>query len=145
MNPPPPPLPSADDEPSAGRTPREPLWWLLAMLGAAAIARVAMQWNLPLPACGFKRLTGVPCPFCGGTRALRSAAEFDLWTAFQFNPLVFLAGVAVFLWFGLWVIDRFLAKPVQPRIEARLQRWPLWWIAGGLVLANWAYLVRTLP
>ena len=145
MNPLPPPLQSADEESSPSPPRREPLWWLLAMLGAAAIARVAMQWNLPLPACGFKRLTGVPCPFCGGTRALRSAAEFDLGTAFQFNPLVFLAGGAVILWFGLWLSDRFLAKPVQPRIKAQLERWPVGWIAGGLVLANWAYLIRTLP
>lgn len=140
----PPPLPTAADDPPAPRSTNEPLWWLLAMLGAAAVARVAMNWNVPLPACNFKRLTGAPCPFCGGTRALKAAAEFDLWTAFQYNPLVFLAGIAVIIWFALWVVDRFRREPLQPRIERWLRRWPVWWIAGGLVLANWAYLIRTL-
>lgn len=138
----PPPLVTNEN---AERSSREPLWWLLAMLGAAAFARVALQWNVPLPACGFKQFTGAPCPFCGGTRALRSVAEFDLWVAFQFNPLIFLAGVAVILWFGLWLFDRFRARPIQPRVKAWFQQWPMWWIAGGLVLANWAYLIRTLP
>jgi hypothetical protein len=143
--PPPLPLPPVTEDLPPPRQRNEPLWWLLAMLGAAAVARVAMQWNVPLPACNFKRLTGAPCPFCGGTRALRSAAEFDLWAAFQFNPLVFLAGVAVILWFGLWLVDRCRVRPVQPQVKAWLQRWPVWWIVGGLVLANWAYLIRTLP
>ncbi len=124
---------------------REPLWWLLALLGAAAVARVALYWNVPLPACNFKRLTGVPCPFCGGTRALKSVAEFDLWAAVQFNPLVCLAGLAVVAWFALWVTDRFRTRPLRPRIRRLIDRWPVWWIAGGLVLVNWAYLIRTLP
>jgi hypothetical protein len=138
----PPPL-IADE--TDGHGSREPLWWLVALLGAAAVARVVIQWNVPLPACGFKQFTGAPCPFCGGTRALRSAAEFDLWTAFQFNPLVCLIGVGVILWFSLWLTDRFRARPIQPAIRAWLERWPLWWLVGGLVLANWAYLIRTLP
>jgi len=141
----PPALPPLGEEPAPARGLREPLWWLLAMLGAAAVARVAMNWNLPLPACNFKRLTGAPCPFCGGTRALKAAAEFDLWAAFQYNPLVFLAAVAVVGWFALWVIDRFRATPIQPAIRTWLGRWPIWWLAGGLVVANWAYLIRTLP
>lgn len=137
----PPPVPAKE---TADRRSHEPLWWVVALVVAAALARVAMNWNVPLPLCNFKRLTGAPCPFCGGTRALKSAAEFDLWPAFQFNPLVFLAGMVVIAWFGLWLIDRFLARPIQPRLRAWLARWPWWWIAGGLVLANWAYLIRTL-
>jgi hypothetical protein len=137
--------PRQEPEPAGGRGSREPLWWLLAMLGAAALARVAMQWKIPLPACHFKQFTGAPCPFCGGTRTLRSAAELDLWAAFQFNPLIFLAGVAVLGWFALWLIDRFRTAKLQPRIQSWFQRWPVWWIAGGLVLANWVYLIQTLP
>jgi hypothetical protein len=106
---------------------------------------VAMQWKIPLPACHFKQFTGAPCPFCGGTRTLRSAAELDLWAAFQFNPLIFLAGVAVLGWFALWLIDRFRHDKLQPRIQSWFQCWPVWWIAGGLVLANWVYLIQTLP
>jgi hypothetical protein len=117
---------------------------LLALIAGAVLARVALQWNLPLPVCNFKRLTGAPCPFCGGTRALKSAAEFDLWTAFQFNPLVIVAGLAVVGCFALWLADRFRTVPLLPRVRSWLTRWPGWWIAGGLFLANWAYLIWAL-
>ena len=127
------------------RSSREPLWWVLALLAAAAIARLMMQWKVVLPACNFKRLTGLPCPLCGGTRAMRSLADLDFGTAFHFNPLVVLAAFAILVWFAFWSLDRFRERPVLPRIKSRLRRWPVWWIVGGLVLANWVYLIRALP
>lgn len=118
---------------------------MLALLAAAAFARLIMQWNVALPACNFKRLTGLPCPLCGGTRAMRSLAELDLGTALHFNPLVVFSALAILGWFALWSLDRFLTRPVLPRIKIWLRRWPVWWIVGGMVLLNWAYLIRTLP
>ena len=72
MNQQPPVIP--EEPPDRGA--REPLWWLLAMLGAAALARVAMQWKIPLPACHFKQFTGAPCPFCGGKAWLKSRGGY---------------------------------------------------------------------
>lgn len=140
-----PALPSVGDQSPADRSSNEPLWWVLAMVAAAAIARMAVQWNLPWPACNFKRLTGAPCPLCGGTRAMRSVAELDILTALRFNPLVALGVVVIIFWFGLWLVDRVRAQPLLPRIRNRIQQWPVWWMLGGLVLANWAYLIQTLP
>lgn len=143
--------PALSDEPSIDRgigveqSSREPLWWVLALLGAAAISRLMMQWNVALPACNFRRLTGLPCPLCGGTRAMRSLADLDFGTALDFNPLVVIAAFLIVGWFALWTIDQFVEKPIRPRLKTRFQHWPIWWIFGGLVLVNWFYLIRTLP
>jgi hypothetical protein len=144
MNPPPNVSLETDEQPVRSSS-KEPFWWMLVMLGAAAAARLALRWDLPLPACGFKRLTGLPCPLCGGTRAMRSLADLHFATAFRFNPLVVLTAFAIVGWFVLWWTDRFREEPVVPQIKNCLQRWPVWWMVGGLVLVNWGYLIQTLP
>lgn len=105
-----------------------PLGWPLA-LGAAPLLLTA---NVPL--CGFRLLTGLPCPLCGGTHACAALAQGDVMAAWQANPglmpLVALAAVAT----------------VQLAWEAwhgrRLTRWrigPGAWQVGGLFLvAAWA-------
>jgi hypothetical protein len=55
--------------------------------------------------CGFHRLTGLPCPFCGGTRAARAILQGDFLLALYLNPLAF--GVLIFLgvFCGIAVIE----------------------------------------
>jgi hypothetical protein len=55
-----------------------------AMLAAGAV------WNL-LPAhppitCPLRATTGVPCPFCGMTRAISAAVHGDLGRSLAYNP-----------------------------------------------------------
>lgn len=40
--------------------------------------------------CPFRRLTAIPCPFCGMTRAVLSALRLDFTSAFNYHPLFFL-------------------------------------------------------
>lgn len=50
--------------------------------------------------CGFKNMTGLPCPGCGLTHSFCALAKGDLATAFAFNAL----GPLLFLGLGLiWV------------------------------------------
>ena len=37
------------------------------------------------PGCIFRRLTGLACPGCGGTRAARALLAGDVWAACRFN------------------------------------------------------------
>ncbi|MEV4423578.1 DUF2752 domain-containing protein [Patulibacter sp. NPDC049589] len=70
-------------------------------LGVAALAlpaayEAAVGSDGP-PICPFRLLTGLPCPFCGGTRALAAAARGDLDGALRFNavwPVVAVALIA---------------------------------------------------
>lgn len=79
---------------------------------------------------------GLPCGFCGGTRAMVALGQGDLLAALQFNPLAVVAlcaaaGCGVLLGLGR-------------RIEAaQFARWL--WVGIGLFLVNWVYLIFYLP
>ncbi len=66
-----------------------------------------------VPVCLFKKITGIPCPSCGMSRAFCSISRGRLWDAFHYNILsialypAVLAGVIVpafSLAFYFWVI-----------------------------------------
>jgi len=68
--------------------------------GAVALALLALSPLAPalagsLPECFFRRLTGVPCLTCGGTRAVLALLAGNLPAALQANPLVTAALVAL--------------------------------------------------
>jgi hypothetical protein len=115
------------------------------MLAALALARFTDGHHPPWPTCALRLLTGIPCPFCGGIRALEAAARFDWWQALALNPLAFLLGVGVTLWFGAWAADRLF----QTGVLARLTSWRQTLFRPRLLVAilvlNWIYLCFTLP
>ena len=104
------------------------LGWPLALLGAPVVLSLG-----DLPLCGFRHLTGVPCPLCGGTRACAALVDGNFFAAWQLNPglllLLALAAVhSVQLGFEAWT-----GRPVQ--------RWRIGadaWRAGlAVLLVGW--------
>lgn len=72
--------------------------WRIASVSAAALVAAAGAWvlyhNDPtqagfFPQCIFRKMTGLDCPGCGTTRALYHLLHGHVWTAFRFNPLMF--------------------------------------------------------
>ena len=55
-----------------------------AMLGIAAVRPALPGTDIVL--CPLRRATGVPCPFCGMTRAVTSAVHGDIGASLFFNP-----------------------------------------------------------
>jgi hypothetical protein len=49
--------------------------------------------RLPVSVCLFKTVTGIPCPFCGLTRAFTHSIHGDFQKAFVFHPLWWLAAL----------------------------------------------------
>jgi hypothetical protein len=101
--------------------------FLIFLIAAAAFM---LQSKTAMPICLLKRLTGIPCVFCGSTRAFGSLFELRLGQALAFNPLM--AGVALLsplLWLG--------------RTRQIIRGWGKWQSATLLILAalNWAYLL----
>lgn len=79
--------------------------------------------------CVFLTLTGMPCPFCGMTRATLALGQGDFAAAFAFHPL---APLVLILTFGAAV---YLARGKTPRLfGARVT--PL--AALAVIAAIWA-------
>jgi hypothetical protein len=55
-----------------------------AMLGIAAVRPALPGTDIVL--CPLRRATGVPCPFCGMTRAVTAAVHGDIGASLFFNP-----------------------------------------------------------
>lgn len=57
----------------------------------ALFAYFVLRNNAP---CAFKEKYGIPCPMCGGTRAVRCLLTLDFIGAWRYNPYVY----ALILW-----------------------------------------------
>lgn len=87
--------------------------------------------------CLVKRLTGVSCPACGGTRASLSLVSGRLLEALTHNPLVTCVEVGLVVWLAFRLILRKSVRLGLSRREA--------WIGGGVALlllaVNWIYIL----
>ena len=106
------------------------LGWPLAM--AATPSWLGQGW-LGL-GCGFRALTGMPCPLCGDTHACAALVQGDWAAAWAANP-----GALVLLLWLLLLAGQAVVEGAQGR--RRVARWP-WWhpaalaaVGGGLVLS----------
>ena len=104
-------------------------------LGTVASASVAVAWvhqnHDPGALCPLRRLTGVPCPFCGSTTVFMEAGAGHWWAALAANPVTVVAAL-VFLAAPLLAVD-----PLGTLV--RLPRQVLW-ISGGVVLiGSWLW------
>jgi len=82
-----------------------------------------------LPPCPFHTLTGLECPLCGGTRALLHMARGDWVAAWDANPVVVLATLA------LPVVLSARASSMLPITPGPRARRIYSWAAGAAVIA----------
>jgi len=119
---------------------RSPAWAFAGMLLLLAGARVSLAWPLPLPFCLLKRLTGIPCPFCGSTRCLQACSRLDFAAALQWNPLALVACAGIAAWFIAWAVDRLWNRRWLGAVRRALQVRALKFVLIGAVFLNWVYL-----
>ena len=101
--------------------------------------RQKMNWlkklfGLGLP-CLFQTLTGLYCPGCGGTRAIRSLLKGDLRMSFQYHPLVLYAVFVLFL----EMILRAAVKRQKFSVEIRKADRIFILAGAAIVAANWIF------
>lgn len=106
--------------------------WIVAV---AAWEFLSPPWAPTL--CLLRRFTGMPCPTCGSTRAVRALADGRPLDALLFNPMVVTLGVALALWLVLRVA---FGRRIDVRLSRR-QRRAAWTVAAVAFLANWAWIV----
>ena len=100
---------------------------VLMAVGARYCLERGLTWT-----CPSMLILGLPCPSCGGTRALAALAQFDLLQAIRFNP---------------FMVISLAALVIVPFKKLRRENWSrrTWAIIGTLFLLNWVYLLLYLP
>lgn len=125
----------------------------LLLTGALSLNAIAVVLHLPGWECAFFRVTGVPCPGCGLTRACLLLLRGDLNTSVRFHAFapVFIVLIAILIMCTL--LPRTVTEPFINRAEA-LERQTkitvvilagliLYWLARLLLFPNaFAQLIR---
>ncbi len=116
----------------------------LALVGVVgfAIARwVPIATLVPFWGCGFRKLTGIPCPGCGLTRVADRFAHLNVLGALKANPLGTVAAAVFALCIVLSAAHLLFRAPVPELVlndrEWRFVRW------GALLLfgLNYAWVI----
>lgn len=107
-------------------------------IGAFLLARALIEEPasvLKVP-CGFRWLTGFPCPFCGGTHALAALTHGQWGDSLRQNPLT---GFIVFVVLIGWILRILEFKKIisSERMNRLRPRWEFW---ATVVILNWSYL-----
>lgn len=128
-----------------GETDAELLWFWVA-LASGMFGFFWLHWGLPLPECVVVRWTGWPCPTCGGTRMARALLVGNGWEALRLNPLLMIAGVVSALYFVYSAVALTL-RLRRIRLGKFTKKFGNVCRCGAvmLIVANWIYLVCTLP
>lgn len=123
--------------PARHRFPHHIVWPALIVSGLL-FARFGPDPGL---ACPTRVLLDVPCPTCGGTRAVRALAHLDITNAFGFNPLVATVALIGLGYAGFAPVWVRLGHP-PPVLEPRGRTMAiLKWLLPLALVANWLYLV----
>jgi hypothetical protein len=103
-----------------GAGPSRPLA-IFALVSISVVMLASIFWH-PSPVspsgeyftlCGFKNITGLPCPGCGLTHSFCALAKGSIWEAFAFNllgPPSFI--LLILLWVRSIGVLRFRLEPV---------------------------------
>jgi len=87
--------------------------------------------------CLFRRMTGVPCPTCGSTRAVVSLAQGHPIDALAFNPMMVAGGLSALIWLVVCAVN---GPSRRPPWSMRARRWA--WVLGvAIVLGNWVWVL----
>lgn len=85
--------------------------------------------------CAFHSITGLYCPGCGGTRAVRAFLHGDILMSFQYHPIVLYGAAVVLLEFASWELARVLKRPGL--YIGHTHFFAL--LGAGIVVVNWFY------
>lgn len=116
-----------------------------AVLLMLVAARLYDRLPVTLPDCGFLLRTGLPCPGCGGTRAMAALSAGDPATALRYHPLAALAVFAAAVWLLLRLGRFWVGRPIPTLTNWNRRGISTLLIATLLLTANWIYLIVFLP
>jgi hypothetical protein len=97
------------------------------------------SWAAILPECSFRRLTGLHCPGCGGTRCTYRLLDGDLGGAIAMNAAIVVLLFTAVVLVGMAVVREWKGRPdALPLIPG----WLAWSLATLVVVFG---VTRNLP
>lgn len=109
-------------------------------LGGAALTLGGFAWVEFGPSCFFLKLTGLHCPGCGMTRAVRAVLRGEMSQAFWLNPLGMILMPLIGVGLVIEILGRVRGRPFPFRLAVGVRG--VWCIAG-IVMVFW--ILRNLP
>ena len=114
--------------------------WLPVLAAGIWVAEDGLERLEGIFECNIRKISGFPCPGCGGTRAFYYLFTGNIWKSFCFHPAV-LYGVFAYLHFmGLYFFRKHIAKTEISR-EISVQ----YYVYGALavMLLQWFVKLKT--
>lgn len=103
-------------------------WWVLLFI----VAYMVFAWVFLGTNCFFASTVGIPCPGCGGTRAVAALFQGDLSQSLHYHPLL----IPSVLFFIAYTVVSFTREQKPPYLERVL-------IIYGIILLG-VYAVRMI-
>ncbi|RZJ73276.1 DUF2752 domain-containing protein [Flavobacterium sp.] len=97
----------------------------------------------PFGVCLFKNATGIPCPSCGATRALKLLVHGEFWESLLMNPIGIILAVFMIL-IPIWILSDKIQNHQSfynfyLKSEQRLRKPAVAITLVALVVANWVW------
>jgi len=113
------------------------VFWLGLLLAIMFIAGWAVYCNIPwlskMGECRFKQVTGLYCPGCGGTRAVRALLSGHMIGSFIYHPFV---PYCVIMWL-VYEGSHLLEILHVPGVKGMKFREAYAYVGIGILLCNW--------
>ena len=121
----------------------EALWLLVGGTSLCLLGVALATPGIQLPRCGFKTVTGLPCPTCGLTRTIISLSRGNVEHAAFMNPLatILCAAGLVYLVYAAVVLALRLPR-FRPTVSAAGAR-RVRITAVTAIAINWFWLIFT--
>lgn len=91
------------------------------------------------PFCPFHKLTGIPCPGCGGFRATKAFLQGDFLQSLYINPLSIIFCFSVLLFLILGWIDFFKQTNLTDSLLKKMSKPAPTAIILVIIFANWIW------
>lgn len=113
--------------------------WLPVFIAGSWFAASGYEHYGTRVTCSFFRICGIPCPGCGGTRAVYSLFLGDFLQSFLYHPVVLYGVVAYLHFMGLYFIRKHISR--SPKVIA-VEKYA--YVAIGIILLQWVIKVINL-
>ena len=120
----------------------QPTWAVAVVMLWASLILIALllSWsaNETVTLCWFRKVFGVPCLTCGGTRSTLSLLQGRWLAALEYNPLVAVGDVLI----AAWLVSRVVFRRSIDIELTSIQRYVFRIVIGLALVANWVYVFR---